>query len=434
MKLTTLLLTILSLNSLSANLLDRFQIINKNNSADVVASKELGVNFIGGSGRVRADVIDLNPVHVSLPKFKAGCGGIDYNMGAFHIASGEEMVNTLKAIIKNGAGYSFQLALETVSPSVAEKVAKVQEFANVLNTANINSCEMAQNLVNAAWPSSEAADQFICQQSNSAFGKHGQNFIEGRHKCHANIGDAKDKALKEQSKNTDLLAGDYNLAKRIFAKMSLSQEEQNFFLNITGTVVSINGQVTTYPPKAIKTCDILLNGGNLTDSYKFDGDFEIKQEPLIISTENSWSQKRLKAIQSLYEKIKMGKEGDGTLTQVETELLNSSKLPLGTLLTLKTRSENYGAILDLLSYAEIEAYESIREAVFSVLLEMRGLAITLLGAQVAPEDLKSFIAAIDETKANITFESSKLIGKITEIQQLEKWLRDVEMNQRMKQQ
>ena len=425
---------LLVLSTLNADLLERFQIVNKHNSSEGVISDELGVNFLGGSGMVRSDVMDLNPVHVSLPKFKAGCGGIDYTMGAINIASGEEMMNTLKSIIKNGAGYSFQLALETVSPSVAEKVAKVQEFANVLNSTNINSCEMAQNLVNAAWPNSENADQFICQQSNSAFGKHGQDFIEGRHKCHSNTGGLKNKSLKDESKNTDLLAGDFNLARRIFSKMNLSSEEQDFFLNITGTVVSLNGQVTTYPPKAIKTCDLLLKGGDLTDAYRFDGDYGIKQGALVISTENSWREKRLRAIQSIYEKIKMGKNGDGNLTPVEKSLLSSSKLPLGTLLTLKTRSENYGAILDLLSYAEIEAYESIRESVFDVLREMRGLAVTLLGAQVSPEDLKSFIQAIDETKANITFESSKLLQKVNEIQKLEKWLRDVELNQRGAQQ
>lgn len=431
MKYITMILLLFSM--LDANLLDRFQIINKHNSPGVVISDELGVNFLGGSGMVRADVIDLNPVHVSLPKFKAGCGGIDYTMGAIHIASGEEMMATLKSIIKNGAGYSFQLALETVSPSVAEKVAKVQEFANVLNSTNINSCEMAQNLVNAAWPSSENADQFICQQSNSALGTYGESFIEGRHKCHSNTGGEKEAALKNASENTDLLAGDFNLAKKIFNKMSLSSEEQDFFLNITGTVVSLQGHVTTYPPKAIKTCDVLLKGGDLSDAYKFDGEYGIKTETLAIATENSWREKRLLAIQSIYEKLKSGKKGDGFLTTVEKSLLNSSKLPLGTLLTLKTRSENYGAILDLLSYAEIEAYESIRESVFDVLREMRGLAVTLLGAQVSPEDLKSFIQAIDETRTNITFESSKLIGKVTEIQKLEKWLRDVELNQRGKQ-
>jgi conjugative transfer pilus assembly protein TraH len=416
--------------TLQADLLERFQILSKHNNADAFADEELGVNFIGGDGLVRADVVDINPVHVSLPKFKAGCGGIDYTLGAINIASGKEMLGALKSIIKNGAGYAFQLSLETVSPSIAENVSKIQDYANALNSININSCEMAQTLVNAAWPSSQAADQFICQQSNGVFGKKFEDNIEARHKCHTNTDGTLDQALKEQTQKSDLLAGDYNIAKRVFKKLNLSPEEEDFFLNITGSVVSIDGQVKTYPPKEIKTCDTLLKGGNLQDAYKFDGEYGIKQEPLVIAKENSWCEKRIKAMKSLFEKIKTGKKGDGFLSETEKNLLNSSKLPIGTLLVLKTRSANYGAMLDLESYAEIDAYETLRESVFDVLREVRALAITLLDAQVSDEKLKAYIATLDEARANITLESAKIMKKISEIQQLEKWLREIELMER----
>jgi len=413
--------------TLQADLLERFQILNKHNSAEAFADEELGVNFIGGDGLVRADVVDINPVHVALPKFKAGCGGIDYSMGAINIASGEDMLKALKAIIKNGAGYAFQLSLETVSPSIAENVSKIQDYANALNSININSCEMAQSLVNAAWPSSQAADQFICQQSG---GKMFQDHIERRHKCHSNDGNTLNESLNNEKEKSDLLAGDYNIAKRVFKKLNLSNEEQDFFLNITGSVVSLEGEVKTYPPKEIKTCDVLLKGGNVPDAYKFEGEYGIKQEPLVIAKNNSWREKRIRSMYSLFEKIKTGKNGDGSLNETEKNLLNSSKLPIGTLLTLKTRSANYGAMLDLESYAEIDAYETLRESVFDVLREVRALAVTLLDAQVSDEKLKAYIAALDEARENITFESAKIMKKISEIQQLEKWLREIELMER----
>ena len=257
-----------------------------------------------------------------------------------------------------------------------------------------------------------------------------QDHIERRHKCHSNDGNTLNESLNNEKEKSDLLAGDYNIAKRVFKKLNLSTEEQDFFLNITGSVVSLEGEVKTYPPKEIKTCDVLLKGGNVPDAYKFEGEYGIKQEPLVIAKNNSWREKRIRSMYSLFEKIKTGKNGDGSLNETEKNLLNSSKLPIGTLLTLKTRSANYGAMLDLESYAEIDAYETLRESVFDVLREVRALAVTLLDAQVSDEKLKAYIAALDEARENITFESAKIMKKISEIQQLEKWLREIELMER----
>jgi len=78
----------------------------------------IGVNFLGGSGFIRTQVSDVNPVHISLPRLNVGCGGIDYTMGALNVVSKDEMVKTLKNITKNAATHAFLLGLETVSPLV----------------------------------------------------------------------------------------------------------------------------------------------------------------------------------------------------------------------------------------------------------------------------------------------------------------------------
>lgn len=73
---------------------------------------------------------------------------------------------------------------------------------------------------------------------------------------------------------------------------------------------------------------------------------------------------------------------------------------------------------------------SMKEAVFDVLYEVRNLAIILLDAQVNDKDIKAFVQAIDTAKGNLNFEYEKITKKITEVQNLEKWLRDVEKYQR----
>jgi conjugative transfer pilus assembly protein TraH len=429
-----LTIAILSLSSiLNAGLLDRLQIIDNHSKPDIVASDELGVNFLGGSGTMRANVKDVNPVHVSLPKFKAGCGGIDYNMGAFHIASGKEMKEALKAILKSSVGYAFQLGMETATPSIAQTVGKIQQFANELNAININSCEMAQTLVNAVAPHTEAVSNAVCQHSSSALGKEVQNFVEGRHKCHSNAS-FRTKNLDKVKKNSDLLVGDFNIADIVFKKLNLDAAEKRFFLNITGTIVHQDGKYKTYPPKEIKTCDNFLYGGTVKDAYNFSGrnGLDIMQDDWTVTATEAWVPRKETAMRSLMDKLILprAEQEQMELTEDEKKVLDGSKLPIGTLLVLKTRGEASSNIISLHDYAEIEAYMSLKDAIFDVLYEVRNLAIILLDAQVNDKDIKTFVEAIDTAKANLNFEYEKITKRVNEVQSLEKWLRDVEKYQR----
>ena len=431
MRYLTIVILLIGLIKADAGLLDRLQIIDNHSEPEVVASEELGVNFLGGCGTMRANVVDMNPVHVSLPKFKAGCGGIDYNMGAFHIASGQEMKDALKAILKNSVGYAFQLGMETATPSVAQTVGKIQQFANELNAININSCEMAQTLVNAALPHTDAVSNAVCQHSSSALGKDVKNFIEGRHKCYSNAA-FQEKTLDKVKKNTDLLVGDFNIAEIVFKKLKLDDAEKRFFLNITGTIISKDDKIKTYPPKEIKTCENFLYGGTVSDAYKFEGPLAISQEAWTVSATEAWVPRKEVAMRSLMDKLqKPRSEQENTeLTEDEEKVLNSSRLPIGSLLVLKTRGEASSNIISLHDYAEIEAYMSLKEAIFDVLYEVRNLAIILLDAQVNDKDIKAFVQVLDTARSNLNFEYEKITKKVNEVQSLEKWLREVEKHQR----
>ncbi|MCK4934640.1 MAG: conjugal transfer protein TraH, partial [Simkaniaceae bacterium] len=53
-----------------------------NISSPEMINSQLGVHFLGGGATSRANVYDINPIHVSTPKISAGCGGIDFTLGA----------------------------------------------------------------------------------------------------------------------------------------------------------------------------------------------------------------------------------------------------------------------------------------------------------------------------------------------------------------
>ncbi len=93
---------------------------------DVFYDDVIGVNFLGGSGFVRTQVSDINPVHVSFPKLNVGCGGIDYTMGALNIVSKDEMKKEKPHLAKHAGTHDFLLALEITYPLNAGVMYKVQ--------------------------------------------------------------------------------------------------------------------------------------------------------------------------------------------------------------------------------------------------------------------------------------------------------------------
>ena len=88
---------------------------------------------------------------VSLPSFRAGCGGIDAFAGAFSFINSDQLIAFGRAVAQNAAGFAFELALETISPVIAETMAKLRALAQWVNSQNLNSCETAQALVGALW-------------------------------------------------------------------------------------------------------------------------------------------------------------------------------------------------------------------------------------------------------------------------------------------
>jgi conjugative transfer pilus assembly protein TraH len=100
--------------------------------------------------RGRANVIDVNPVTITPPGIRAGCGGIDIYTGSFSYANTDQYLALLKAIPANALGFAFQLALATVSPQISSKIDQIQSVLEKINATNLNSCDMAKGLVGGA--------------------------------------------------------------------------------------------------------------------------------------------------------------------------------------------------------------------------------------------------------------------------------------------
>jgi len=135
-----------------------------------------------GNVYVRAPQETLQPLSVQLPGYRAGCGGIDLYAGGFSYVNSEQLVAMMKAVANNAASFAFQVALETISPVIAEKVGELQKLAQDINNFSINSCDAAQTAVAAVWPESDQASRVICEASAARRGLY-PDWVAAKHGC-----------------------------------------------------------------------------------------------------------------------------------------------------------------------------------------------------------------------------------------------------------
>lgn len=103
-----------------------------------------------GSLYMRTKPRNSSMLQFQLPSVRAGCGGIDIFGGSFSFISKEEMIYLMEGIMQNASSFAFELALESLSPAVAEQVAKLRDLLQEVNAMNINSCEAGQMLVGSS--------------------------------------------------------------------------------------------------------------------------------------------------------------------------------------------------------------------------------------------------------------------------------------------
>ncbi|MFX5809117.1 conjugal transfer protein TraH, partial [Acinetobacter baumannii] len=76
----------------------------------------------------------------------------DLYMGGFSYVNKEQFVAMLKNIGSNALGYGFKLALQNLCPTCDNVMQALQAVSQQVNRLNIDSCEAAKGIVNAALP------------------------------------------------------------------------------------------------------------------------------------------------------------------------------------------------------------------------------------------------------------------------------------------
>ena len=235
-----------------------------------------------GNLYLRSPVRSEQVATVNLPSFRAGCGGIDAFAGAFSFINSDQLIAFGRAVAQNAAGFAFELALETISPVIAETMAKLRALAQWVNAQNLNSCETAQALVGAAWSKNDRASASICAAIGTSQGIF-SDYAAAKHGCGAD-GKRNSTLAAASGAIADQVPVNVNYAwKAIRASSFLSGDTQlaEFAMAVTGTVIvtaptsdgdTSGPRVRILEPLALdrRVTETLMEGGGQLPVYRCD--------------------------------------------------------------------------------------------------------------------------------------------------------------------
>jgi len=300
---------------------------------DLLYKSQASGYYTGGGGMVvRSPVKNAQFANIQLPNIQAGCGGIDIYTGGFSFITGQQLVDTMQAVLADSPGYAFMLGLESISPSALNTMRQMQSWANAVNGIGINSCETAASLVGAVWPANDMASQHICRTVSTSNPLY-KDYIEGRHKC-----SGKSKGETQETKMAELykdfpLGKDYNIAwealmQQPFFKDPGNKDLAEMYMTLVGTLVIKEGDSPLpYFSKAEDQEFIgrLLEGGKIKKySCRDSKCLDVLEVDTDISSTDSWIAKMRKYLLSIQKKI----INDEPFEDSEKGFLTTTKLPL----------------------------------------------------------------------------------------------------------
>ena len=235
-----------------------------------------------GNLYLRAPVRSEQIATVSLPSFRAGCGGIDAFAGAFSFIDSDQLVAFARAVAQNAAGFAFELALETISPVIAETMAKLRALSTWVNNRNLNSCETAQALVGAVWAKNDRASSAICAAIGTSQGIF-SDYAAARHGCGAD-GKRNSTLAAASGAMADQVPVNVNYAWRAVRASALLSADPalgEFAMSVSGTVIvtaptsdadTSGPRVRILEPLALdrRVTETLMEGGGGLPVYRCD--------------------------------------------------------------------------------------------------------------------------------------------------------------------
>lgn len=393
-----------------------------------------GGYYSGGSFFMRSPSRNVNPISITPPGFRMGCGGIDIWSGGLGFISDEQLKGALKNIIGGMSSYAFMLAVETYAPQVHGIMQQLNKLAADFNNMSINSCEAAAGMVGSLWPKSDLGSQSACRMLAPHDGI-SSDWAKARHKCGSDPKTNESRALKEQ------FIDDFNLSWTVLKKMSfdLRTDGTNFnplgqigslsgsdheklkeiFMTFSGTIIKKDGKKRILPAHGDRAnfLQALMSGGEIT-YYSCGSDKDKCLNPTQTTTKldvkSALHGKITDILEGMSDKIQRD-EGDEKSNPAEKSLINATSLPLYKFINVTTAYQKGKAPIKLAEYGEIIAFDVVVTYVNDVLMLLREIVTNVRDVQFSDEDIGPFLKGLRETQQSLMGLRHDVIKKMNQM-------------------
>ena len=292
--------------------------------------------YTGGSFTARSKVVSVNPVNITPPGIRAGCGGIDIYTGSFSHINTDQFIALLKAIPSNALGFAFQLALETMSPSIKGTLDQLQSIIDRINNVNLNSCDLAQGLVGGGLAMAGKTEAYCKTTANSQ--GWATDYARASAECKTG-GKSTDYIKSANDVHGDQRPVDINIAWEVLKKSPLLKDNNNemaeFVQALTGTIIiktpqnENSGPETSYKSNIIvknETIKAILEGGpiNILSCDDKDKCLNPSEKNITIAEDKGFKKKISKIMSEMVIKIASGEKFESK----HIDLVSKTSVPI----------------------------------------------------------------------------------------------------------
>lgn len=407
------------------------------NSSEGSAFNDQSAGYMtGGNLFIRNPVHSQRVTSVTMPGYRAGCGGIDIWSGGFSYINADGLTKAMKSIVSNVGSYAFMLAIETYTPQIHAIMHQLNRMAADFNRMNINSCEAAAGLLGGVWPTSDLGSQATCRMLSTQNGTV-SDWAKARHEC--GTAGQRDSILSQGNK--DILVGEFNLAWKILEKMDFllqgegtslgifgNQEidaKENIFLKeifmtMSGTVINRKKkegqeeQITLASHADREEFIKALMSGGRVHYYKCDESTKCLNPTLAVTDlqgSDSLQAKVTKMLEEITEKVR-NDDGSKAISKEEQSLINASHIPIYKILNVTIAHQKGKAPLNIVHHAELIAFDVAFRYINDVFDAFQDGLNQLKALQFTDVHVKPFIQGIRLARAQLLNHRNSAIAKM----------------------
>jgi conjugative transfer pilus assembly protein TraH len=361
--------------------------------------------YSGGGYSMRTKRGSFQPLSLTPPSLKMGCGGIDMYFGSFSMIQSDQLVQMAKNIGANAKSYGFQLAMKTYAPQMENLLSKLRDMAMSLNEFAVEDCQAMQSMFSAALPRDSAMYETVCKDLQHQSGS--KDYFKSREHC-SDHQRARQSALEfQQSTNNEVLTDNFNLFILAAKKAKIPDDMLEPMMAIAGSVVVKDG-IRTFFDSLISDQDTFiahLNGGTASN-YKCDTLSSCLNVSLlsnqVISQEASYQGRAAKKLGSIKSKMVL----NTAFNELDKDFLSSlgGSFPIYNYISLEVVTGS--AILDKSS--SLVANYMILHYLGKVINEVKQVINQLQAKQINDSHFKDYLARLDRVQDLIEQKSTQL--------------------------